>query len=78
MEAARSSEILVSYRITTRHHNLKMEAARSSETLVSYRITAQRHNSEDHDLKLHSRENLKSRISLKFIVFLSSSRLFLV
>jgi len=39
MEAARSSEALAPYHITSRHHNLKMEAAWSSETSVSYHIT---------------------------------------
>jgi hypothetical protein len=42
MVAARSSEKLVSYRITMWHHNpVKMEAARTSETLVSCHITTQ-------------------------------------
>jgi len=56
IEVARSSETLVSFRITTWHHipqdhnfnfclspthfTLKMKAARSSETLVPYCITA--------------------------------------
>jgi hypothetical protein len=40
-----------------------MEAARSSETLVSYHNTARRHNSEDLDLNLHRREDLKSNSS---------------
>jgi hypothetical protein len=43
MEAAWPIETLVSYYITTEHHNLKVEAARSSEMLVSY-INIQHHN----------------------------------
>jgi len=41
-----------------------MEAARSSETLVYYRNTTRGQNSEDPDLNLHHRENLKSRLFL--------------
>jgi len=62
MEAARSSETLVSYLITTQCHNLKVEAVWFSETLVSYDITTLGHNAEDHDFNLHRRENPKSRI----------------
>jgi hypothetical protein len=53
MEAARSSEMVVSYHNKTGLHNpedldLKMEAAWSSETLVSYHITW-RHYPKDHN-----------------------------
>jgi hypothetical protein len=39
-----------------------MEAACLSETSVSYHITTWHHNSADHDMNLHRREKLKSRI----------------
>jgi len=42
------------------HFNLKMEAARTSEMLVPYHITTWHHNPEDHNLKLHRHESLKS------------------
>jgi len=51
-------QTLVSYRKTTRHHNLKMEAARSSETSVSYHVTTRRHNPEDRDLDLYRHEDV--------------------
>jgi hypothetical protein len=56
MEAARSSESLVSYHIT-RCHNLKMEATRSSETLVSYHIT------RCHNLKMEAAWSFETAVS---------------
>jgi hypothetical protein len=41
---------------------VNMEADMSSETMVSYSKITRRHNSEDLDLNLHRRENIKSRI----------------
>jgi hypothetical protein len=41
-----------------------MEAARSSKTMITYRITTRRHKPEDHDLNLHHRETLKSRVKI--------------
>jgi len=54
VEAIWSSEMLVSYYITTWYDNLKMEAARSSETLVFYHITTWRHNQEDYNVILNN------------------------
>jgi hypothetical protein len=69
MEAARFSETLVFYHITTECQNpedhnlnlypyptefaLKMGAAKSSETSVSYNINTQRHNPKYRDLNLY-------------------------
>jgi hypothetical protein len=52
MEAARSSEMMVSYHINKQHHNPVKEATRSSKTSVSYHITTWRHNPEDYDINL--------------------------
>jgi hypothetical protein len=60
MEAEMSSEMSVSYYITTQRHDLKMEAEMSSEMSVSYYITTQRHNPEDRELNIHRRGNVQS------------------
>jgi hypothetical protein len=44
-----------------RHSVVKMEAIWPFKTLVSYVTTRWCYNSEDHNLNLHCRENLKSR-----------------
>jgi len=43
-----------------------MEAVRSSEMLLSYRNTTRSHNTEDLDLNLHRRKDLKSRAGNDF------------
>jgi len=50
-----------------------MEAARCSETLVPYRNITQRHNTEDLDMNIHLRENIKSRIKYDEILIASPS-----
>jgi len=40
---------------------VNMEAARSYEKFLSYHITTRCHNSEDRELNLYRRENLKTR-----------------
>jgi hypothetical protein len=65
LKAARISETLVSYHITTQRHNPEMQAAWTSETVVSYHNTTWRHNPGDIDFKVHITLTLKPILSSK-------------
>jgi len=70
MEAARSSETLVSYHITTLFHNLKMEAAWSSETLVSYHVIIRCYN-----LKMEAVRSSETSVSCNIIIWLHNLKM---
>jgi len=48
-----------------------VETPWSSETSISCHNMTRYHNPEDHDINLHRRENLMSRLNLTHMVFVS-------